>query len=126
MPRFTSLICSTLLILCLYSTPAFASEGAAIGSSGFNAMLDKQAKPNMFTTEQQAGGSFLLKNTMQTVSAKITAQGVAFDSIGNSAGKGGFGLQLAQWGRAGALQAAPCTQGASLLKWAIRYPLIMW
>jgi hypothetical protein len=84
------------------NTPA-ASAGYAIGSAGFNELLDKQKQPGMFATEQQADGSFVLKNTMQTVSAHVTPEGVQFDSIGNSAGKGGFGLQLVQWGRAGDL-----------------------
>ncbi|HET7896449.1 MAG TPA: hypothetical protein VFL47_02230, partial [Flavisolibacter sp.] len=48
----------------------------------------------------------LLTNTLQTVSAHVAPTGVQFDSIGNSAGRGGFGLQLSQWGRTGALQAA--------------------
>jgi hypothetical protein len=89
---------------------AKAAEGHAIGSSGFNEMLGKQTSAGTFVTEAASDGGFLLKNTMQTVSAHITPQGVAFDSIGNSAGKGGFGLQLSQWGRANNLQAADSSQ----------------
>jgi len=89
---------------------AKAAEGHAIGSAGFNEMLGKQTAAGTFVTEAAGDGSFLLKNTMQTVSAHITPQGVAFDSIGNSAGKGGFGLQLSQWGRENNLQAADSSQ----------------
>ncbi|HQQ63603.1 MAG TPA: thrombospondin type 3 repeat-containing protein, partial [Pseudomonadales bacterium] len=83
-----------------------ASKGVTIGSSGFNDMMAKQIQPGTFATEAKGDGSFLLTNTLQTVSAKISAEGVAFDSIGNSAGKGGFGLQLTQWGRDAHLQSA--------------------
>lgn len=97
--------------LLLFTLPAWAStpanpEGHAIGSAGFNELVSKQIQPGTFSTEQQPDGGFILSNTMQTVSAHITPTGVLFDSIGNSAGKGGFSLQLSQWGRAGALQPA--------------------
>lgn len=79
--------------------------GHAIGSAGFNDMLGKQIQPGTFAVQPQADGSFVLENRMQTVAAHITPQGTQFDSIGNSAGKGGFGLALTQFGREGDLQA---------------------
>lgn len=96
-----------LLTLPAWADTTAAPVGHAIGSVGFNEMLDKQAQPGVvFKTEEQADGSYLLSNSMQTVSAHITPAGVLFDSIGNSVGKGSFSLQLNQWGREGDLKAA--------------------
>ncbi len=86
--------------------PTAAPSGVTMGSSGFNDMLGKQIQPGTFAIESLDDGTFRLNNQLQTVSAHVTTAGVKFDSIGNSAGKGGFGLSLAQWGRAGALQQA--------------------
>ena len=80
MNRLCRYFSSLLLVSCLQ--PALANQtdnapaGSAIGSAGFNELLDKQRQPGMFTTEPQPDGSFLLSNTMQTVSAHITPTGV--------------------------------------------------
>jgi hypothetical protein len=88
--------------------PALESppEGRAIGSAGFNEMLGKQLGAESLKTEALPDGSFKLSNSVQSLSAHITQQGVAFDSIGNSSGKGGFILALQQYGREGVMQAA--------------------
>ncbi|HQQ62509.1 MAG TPA: hypothetical protein PLF22_02945 [Pseudomonadales bacterium] len=78
----------------------------AAGSAGFNDLLGKQLAADAFKTSALADGGFLMTNTVQTVSAHVSETGVVFDSIGNSAGKGGFGLAITQWGRDGAMQAA--------------------
>ncbi|HSC76370.1 MAG TPA: thrombospondin type 3 repeat-containing protein, partial [Pseudomonadales bacterium] len=105
---FRRLIVTLAIMFPLLASAAITertkAERHATGSAGFDELLGQQIHPGTFATESRSDGTFILTNAMQTVSAHITPQGVVFDSIGNSVGKGGFGLRLKQWGREGALQ----------------------
>lgn len=87
-----------------------SQQGVAVGSAGFNDMLAKQVQPGNMPISQQADGSFRLDNSMQDVAARVSTQGVRFESTSDTEGGGSFGLSLAQWGREGTLQPANSTR----------------
>jgi hypothetical protein len=107
-----------LLLICLLftfislSVNAIATDSSA-GSAriaNFDALLDRQTQPGTFSTTELGDGTFLLENKLQALEAHVTPSGVRFQSIGNSIGKGGFGLQLSKWGRVEQLHTAESLQ----------------
>jgi hypothetical protein len=98
-----------LASLALIASTGFAEEakfnqGHNTDMNGFNDMLESRVNPGTFVTEQEPDGSFVLKNSLQTVSAHITERATQFESTGG--GEGSFTVQLSRWGREDHWQAA--------------------
>jgi len=84
-----------------------APRGMAFGSSGFNEMLGEKLASGALKTEALPGGGFNLSNTLQSLQAQVTPQGILFNSTSKVENKGGsFSLNLVQLGREGSLYAA--------------------
>jgi uncharacterized delta-60 repeat protein len=98
-------LCMPLLAQAAFAPPVTPAMHP-IAQADLNDIVSKQVQPGLLRMDVKPDGTYLLTNALQTVSAHVAADGVVFDSIGNSAGKGGFSLRLSQFGREGHAQVA--------------------